>query len=566
MDTDHSDPAASLPMHSNPLSYVERGAALRRMAAEGVDILVVGGGITGAGVALDAAARGYRVGLVEKGDFAGGTSSKSTRLVHGGIRYLPQFDFDLVREALVERGLLMRNAPFLVRPISFVLPMYASDRRPLSIPFSMPWGLGLRYILRLGLSLYDLMAGRLGIRRHRHIGAQQALRMARCLRSEGLKDAFLYYDARTDDTRLTLTVLRTAASRGAMLANYAEMVGSRRRNGRIAAARVRDHVTDEILDIRVGTMINAGGVFAGRIEALAKDPVEDAGHEHLRIRPAKGVHIVVSRDKLKLGDAAVVLPETDDGRILFLVPSGPHVIVGTTDTVGGDIDRPEASPDDIAYLLRHVNKYVVPRLQASDVIATWAGYRPLIQIKEGVVSSSRLSRTHIVREGPGGMVTVTGGKLTTYRRMAQDALDFAAKQRGDRRSHPTERLPLAGTQGWRRAKELLSAYEKDGLLNADTVQRLGAYGSEAAVILGYIASDVGLAERIVPELPYVMAEVVYACRHEMALTLRDVLERRLHIATETQDGGRSVAEAVARVMARELGWDEGELLRMYRVS
>jgi glycerol-3-phosphate dehydrogenase len=533
------------------------------MAAEGVDILVVGGGITGAGVALDAAARGYKVGLVEKGDFASGTSSKSTRLVHGGIRYLPQFDFDLVREALVERGLLMRNAPFLVRPIGFVLPIYASDRRPLSIPLSPPRGLGLRYILRVGLGLYDLMAGRLGIRRHRHIGAQQALRMARCLRSEGLRDAFLYYDARTDDTRLTMTVLRTATARGALLANYAEVAGFRRERGKITAATVRDHVTGELLDLRARTVMNAGGVFAGRIEALAEDPGEDRGHEHLRIRPAKGVHIVVSRDRLKVGSAAVVLPETDDGRILFLVPSGPHVVIGTTDTVGGDIDRPQATEDDVEYLLRHVNKYVVPRVEKADVIATWAGYRPLIQVKEGIVSSSRLSRTHIVREGPGGMITVTGGKLTTYRRMAQDALDFVAKQRGERAQHPTERLALAGTSGWRKAQESLKTYERDGLLKPDTAQHLATYGSEAATILGYALSDAELAQRIVPELPYIMAEVVYACRHEMALTASDVLERRLHIATETEDAGRSVAGAIARVMARELGRDEAEISRDY---
>ncbi len=540
---------------SEPLSQTERAAALRRMAAEGVDILVIGGGITGAGVALDAAARGHSVGLVEKGDFASGTSSKSTRLVHGGIRYLPQFDFDLVREALVERGLLMRNAPFLVRPLAFVLPLYAGDHRPLSIPFAPPFGLGLSYILRAGLLLYDLMSGRLGIRRHRHIGPQRALRMALCLRSEGLKDAFVYYDARTDNSRLTLTVLRTAARRGAMLANYAEVIGFRRETGNITAAWVRDHISGDLLEVGVRTVINAGGVYAGRVEALAEDAAEFASLDHLRIIPAKGVHLVISRRKLRIGSAAVVLPETDDGRILFLVPSGPHVIVGTTDTVGGTIDRPEATQEDIDYLLRHVNRYMACHVGASDVITTWAGYRPLIQPNDRSTSSSRLSRTHIVREGPGGMITITGGKLTTYRRMAQDALDFAARRRGERTQRPTEHLPLAGAEDWRQAQQALQSYEHRGIIKPDTVQRLISYGSEALTILSYIDSNRKLADRIVPNLHYIMAEVVYACRHEMALTVRDVLERRLHIATETPDDGQSVAGSVTQLMAQELGWD-----------
>jgi glycerol-3-phosphate dehydrogenase len=310
-------------------------------------------------------------------------------------------------------------------------------------------------------------------------------------------------------------------------------------------------------------VVNAGGVFAGRIEALAEEPGADEGREPLRIRPAKGVHIVVGRDRIRLGKAAVVLPETDDGRILFLVPSGPHVIIGTTDTMGGDIDRPQATQEDIEYLLRHVNKYVVPGISEADVLATWAGYRPLIQPDAGDVSSSRLSRTHIVREGPGGMITVTGGKLTTYRRMAQDTLDFTERRSGKKTGHPTRSMPLAGAHEWGQAQELLRARQEEGSLKPDSVQRLSLYGSEAVAIVGYMQKDARLAERIVHGLPYVMAEVVYVCRHEMALTIRDVLERRLHIATETSDGGRGVAGAVAQVMARELGVEAGELLRDY---
>ncbi len=251
------------------LSHEERLGALRRMADEGVDVLVVGGGITGAGVALEAVARGYRTGLVEKADFASGTSSKSTKLVHGGIRYLPQFDFALVHEALVERGRLVRNAPHLVRPLGFVLPLYTENKRPLGTPIVPPGGVGMSLLLRSGLTLYDVMAGRLAIEGHKHIGAGRTLELAPALKAEGLKDGFIYYDGQTDDTRLTLTVLRTAAGRGALLANYAEVIGfdydwrPERPDRAIRAARVRDVLGDEEFTIRARAIINATGAFAG---------------------------------------------------------------------------------------------------------------------------------------------------------------------------------------------------------------------------------------------------------------------------------------------------------------
>src|SRR5689334_16742012 len=352
----------------NTLSVSERAAAVRRMTADGVDILVVGGGITGAGVALDAAARGYRVGLVERADFGSGTSSKSTKLVHGGIRYLPQFDFALVHEALVERGLLIRNAPFLVQPIGFVLPLYAENKRPLGTPIVPPGGVGMSYLLQSGLLMYDLMSGRLGVRRHRRLGPRNALRLAPCLKTDGLKDAFIYYDAQTDDTRLTSTVIRTAAAHGAAIANYAEVTGFTQDGGRITAAQVRDRVSGEMLTIRAGTVVNAGGVFAGRIEALV------GGESHLQVKPAKGVHLTVPRSVLQIGRDAIVLPETEDGRLLFIVPWGPRVTIGTTDTPGGDIDHPVAEADDIDYILRHIERYLSCRLTKDDIISSWAGY------------------------------------------------------------------------------------------------------------------------------------------------------------------------------------------------
>ena len=543
-----------VPPSRKRLSFEERAGSLRSMSDDGVDIFVIGGGITGVGVALDAAARGYRVGLVERSDFASGTSSKSTKLVHGGIRYLPQFDFPLVREALVERGLLRRNAPFLVRPIGFVLPLYADAKKPLGTPIVPPFGIGLNYVIQAGLLMYDLLSGRLGVGRHRRLGPRKALQLTPCLKKEGLKDAFIYYDAQTDDTRLTYSVMRTAVRHGALVANYAEVTGFRQENGKIVAVQVRDKLQNCDMEIKARTVINATGVFAERVGSLAGHPSD------IQVHPAKGVHLTVPRNVLKMNKSAVVLPETEDGRLLFLVPWGPRITIGTTDTQGGDIENPQVNSDDIAYLLRHVNRYMRCNLTEADIISTWAGYRPLVSSRSNI-SSSKLSRTHIVADGAGGMVTVIGGKLTTYRRMAQDVLDHVAKQRGYPVSHLTEQLSLEGSLGWKNAAATVEAAASRYGLQPDTVERLNTYGTEALHILHMIDEDKALAERIVPDLPYIMAEVVYACRYEMAITVADVLERRLHVNFEDWKRGVGAAPAVATVMAHEMDWDPAEAAR-----
>ena len=521
------------------------------MAEQGVDILVVGGGITGAGVALDATARGYKVGLVEKADFSSGTSSKSTKLVHGGIRYLSQFDFPLVRESLVERGLLIKNAPFLVQSLGFLLPLYADARRPMGMPFRPPFGIGLGLLLRTGLFTYDLMSGRLGISRHRRISKRTVMRISPCLNTDNLENAFIYYDGQTDDSRLTATVIRTAALHGALVANHAEVKGFKKEGERITTAIVEDHISSEMLTIQAGTVVNAGGVFVGRIEEMA-------GPSAIEIKPSRGVHLTVSRETLKLGKHAVVLPETDDGRLLFLVPWGPRVTIGTTDTEGGDIDHPVAHADDVAYLLRHVNRYMRCNLKESDIISAWAGYRPLISSSKSARASSKLSRTHAVLDGPGGMVTIIGGKLTTYRRMAQDTVDHIGRQRGKRPDHVTKRLPLSGCEEWQEAHAELTSAAPLLQLRPDTVRRLSTYGANSRAILDLIREEPGLVTRIVPDLPYIMAEVVYACRYEMAMDLADVLERRLRISFEDRSHGADSASQVAACMAKELGWDEAE--------
>jgi glycerol-3-phosphate dehydrogenase len=536
------------------VSYEQRRQSLLHMAEQGVDILVVGGGITGAGVALDAAARGFSTGLVEKADFASGTSSKSTKLVHGGIRYLPQFDFGLVREGLIERGLLARNAPFLVKPLGFVLPLYAGVKRPLGTPIVPPFGIGMSYLLQAGLLLYDLMSGRLGLGRHRRIGSQQALALAPGLKSDGLKDGFIYYDGQTDDTLLTSTVIQTAANLGAKIANYAEVISFEQHNGQIVAARVEDKLSGEQFTIRAGTVINAGGVFAGKIEALTGQQSD------LHIQPAKGVHLTVSREALDMRSDAIVLPETEDQRLLFIVPWGPRVTIGTTDTPGGDIEHPDATDADIDYLLRQVNRYMRCTLTRKDIISTWAGYRPLVSSRKAQ-NTAKVSRTHIVHDSSGGMVTVVGGKLTTFRRMAQDTLDHVCKRLSRPIRHVTEHLPLIGAENWQDAVQAIKDAAPIYGFGEDTIQRLSAYGSQAAAILDLIAADSTLAARVVPDLPYIMAEVVYACRYRMAMQLPDILERRLHLNFEDWDRGVKAAPAVAAVMAHELNWPQSETER-----
>lgn len=538
---------------NTPLSQHERKIALRQMAQDGLEVLVVGGGITGSGVVLEATARGYRAGLIEKADFCSGTSSKSTKLAHGGIRYLAHFDFALVYEGLIERGRMIRNAPHLVKPLGFVLPLYKENKRPMDVPFVPPGGIGLSWIMQAGLALYDVMSGRLGIKMHRRISTKNALTLAPCLKTEGLNSSFIYYDGQTDDTLLTMTVLRTAAQHGALLANYAELIGfEQAENGGIKAALVRDTINNDEYRIPVGTVINAAGVFAGRVESMA-------GTSKISIKPAKGVHLTVPREAVKLDEYAVVLPETPDGRLLFMVPWNTRVTIGTTDTKGGDIDQPLANDDDIDYLLRTTNLYMRTRLTRDDIISSWAGYRPLISpANSGNGDTSKLSRTHVVMDGPGGMVTIVGGKLTTYRRMAEDTLDHVAKRNGKTITHPTQNMPLDGAVGAQAANAAVDAAAQPYGWNADVVKRLKQYGSEAHKLLTLCAEDVALAQPIVPDLPYIMAEVVYACRYEMAMQLDDMITRRLHLNFEDWSRGIKPSPAIAQVMAGELGWSISE--------
>jgi glycerol-3-phosphate dehydrogenase len=498
-----------------------RDVALGRLADEYFDVLVVGGGITGAGVALDAASRGLHTALVERRDFASGTSSKSSKMVHGGLRYLNQRDYRLVYEALHERQRLLRNAPHLVKPLPFLIPLYGAKT--------------IAKALNSALWLYDLTGGiRIGKRHHR-ISPDDTLGHMPTLRREGLAAGFEYYDAQADDARLTLTIARTAVlDHGAVAANYAGVTELLKGDdGQIVGARVGD------IDVRARVVVNATGVWSDQLRAM------DEGAHSGTLRPAKGIHLSVPWDKVRC-DIAVVIPVLKDKRSIFVVPWGDRVYVGTTDTdYDGPLDDPVCTPDDVRYLLDAVNRFLTTPLSTEDVLGTWAGLRPLVRDASSERTAD-LSRRHSVKRSPGGLITVTGGKLTTYRRMASDTVDEVVDVLGRGGRSRTARLALHGAEGYETvADEHLAS----------------RYGVEARIIEAMVAADPSLGEPLVPSLPYRRAEAVYAARYEMAQTLEDVLARRTRALLLARDETAAEADAVAALVAGDLGWDEAEAAR-----
>jgi glycerol-3-phosphate dehydrogenase len=530
-----------------PSTPFDRAHALDRLGDEPFDLLVVGGGITGAGVALDAAARGLKTALVERGDFAGGTSSKSSKLVHGGLRYLQQREVRLVYENLAERQRLLHNAPHLVTPMPFLIPLFGSDgvvNRTVSRAYSS------------ALWLYDLTGGlRIG-RRHRRIGVEEALAHVPTLRTDRLVAGFIYYDARTDDARLTLTIARTAVlDHGAVVANYAPVTALRKDDGRVCGARL-DVDGAEPVDVRASAVVNATGVWADDVRAL------DEGAHPRSIRPAKGVHVTVGRDKLPC-DIAAVLPVPSDRRSVFVVPWGDDVYVGTTDTdYSGPLDDPRCEAEDVEYVLRAVNSWVTRPLSPADVTGVWAGLRPLLADHGGRrplrARTADLSRRHQVSVSPSGVVSVTGGKLTTYRKMASDTVDevVGLLGRGRRRS-PTASMPLRGTAGTAELRDDAAA-ERLGVDQAVVEHLVGRYGGEARTVLAMVRSDPAMGAPLVAGLPYLRAEAVYAARYEMAHTLEDVLSRRTRATLHDQEAAAGAASDVAGLVAPELGWTSAE--------
>jgi glycerol-3-phosphate dehydrogenase len=527
-----------------PPAAFDRVEALRRLADEEFDVLVVGGGITGAGCALDAASRGLRTALVERDDFAAGTSSKSSKLVHGGIRYLQQREFALVYEGLAERQRALRNAPHLVRVLPFLIPILARDGL---VDPRVARGLG------AALWTYDLTGG-LRIRKtHERVDQERAEALMPSLRRDLLASAYLFYDARADDARLTLCVARTAAAHGATVANRAAVAGiTKGPDGAVRAVRVRADGTE--LDVRARVVVNATGVWADDVRAL------DEGAHPASIRPAKGVHVTVPWAKVR-NEIAVILPVPKDRRSVFVVPWGDFTYVGTTDTdYDGPLDDPACTPADVEYLLGALNRALDQPVGAADVTGTWAGLRPLLRTASSARTAD-LSRRHGVRVSPSGVITVTGGKLTTYRRMAKDAVDQAARVLGRRTRCRTARLGLLGSQGF------APPPAGDGPSRHEHLAF--RYGTEAEHVLQLLRDDPALRAPLVPGLPYVRAEALYGVRHEMARTLDDVLTRRTRARLLARDATRRAAEDVARLVAPELGWDDAAVARevdAYRAS
>src|SRR5580698_2323123 len=524
-----------------------RADALRRLADETFDVLVVGGGITGAGVALDAASRGLKTALVEKDDFASGTSSKSSKMIHGGLRYLQQREFRLVYENLAERQHLLDNAPHLVSPLPFLIPLFGRD------------GVVSKTVARsyaTALWLYDLTGGwRIG-KRHRQVTKEEALAHLPTLSITHLVAGFLYFDARADDARLTLTVARTAAHEfGAVVANYTPVVRlTTGTDGTADGAIVRPVPDDETSEfpVRARVVVNASGVWADAVRAL------DEGRDPHAIRPAKGVHVTVPASRLPC-DIAAVIPVPKDKRSIFVVswPETDLVYLGTTDTdYTGPLDDPACTPEDVDYLLDAANAITTLRLTRADVTGVWAGLRPLLAptAKGGHVSerTADLSRRHTVTTSSHGVVTVTGGKLTTYRKMAQDTVDVVVSRLGEsphRRRCVTKTLPLMGATT--KARDPVTLAQPHARL-------LGRYGTAATDVLALADGRPELLDPVVAGLPYTGAEVLYAVREEMAGTLDDVLSRRTRATIQRAQPTMDAATAVANLMAPDMGWDEEE--------
>jgi glycerol-3-phosphate dehydrogenase len=535
------------------LDPAARSGALAGLGAtatgEPLDLLVVGAGVVGTGAALDAVTRGLSVGLLEQRDLASGTSSRSSKLVHGGLRYLEMFDFALVREALEERGLLLtRLAPHLVRPVAFLYPLHRTIERP---------------YVGAGLAMYDALAmvGKydMGVPKHKHLFRRQVARAAPDLRTDDLSGAIRYYDCQVDDARLVVTLARSAARYGALVATRTRVTGFIREGDRVVGVSAVDLETGTPYHVRARVVVNATGVWTDQMESLP------GGAPALEVEASKGIHLVVPRDRIRSEYGFITKTEKS---VLFVIPWGRHWIIGTTDTAWDlDLAHPAASRTDIDYLLGHVNTLLRVPLDHDDVEGVYAGLRPLLAGKagrgvgsagEGEARSAtqKVSREHTVVSPVPGLVLIAGGKLTTYRIMARDAVDLAVRDWPDVPESHTEKVPLLGADGFlTRTNQRVALSRRHGLEVGRIDHLLGRYGGLVDEVLDLVAARPDLGRPLPGAEDYLCAEIVYAVTHEGARHLDDVLARRTRISIETFDRGTVAVSAAADLMATELGWD-----------
>jgi glycerol-3-phosphate dehydrogenase len=497
---------------------MQRGELLERVRKTPKwDLIVIGGGATGLGIAVDAAARGYTILLLEAHDFAKSTSSRSTKLVHGGVRYLAQGNVALVYEALQERGRLHRNAPHLVSPLPFLVPGYTWWSNP---------------FYGAGLLLYSLMAGRLGFGFSRLLGPKGALQLAPTLEPKGLRGGVVYHDAQFDDARLAITLMRTAQNHGALLINYMPVTALHKQDGKVRGVRAQDAETGEEFTLDARVVINATGVYTDAVRKM-DDP---AAKPILTL--SQGIHMVLDQSFLP-GDHGIMIPKTDDGRVLFAVPWHNRTILGTTDTPVTDAPlEPRPLAQEIDFLLEHAAKYLSKDPVAADVLSVYAGLRPLVK-GDGSGSTASLSREHTLLVSPADLITITGGKWTTYRPMAQSAVDKAIAIGGlPNAACPTKNLKL------------------HGYLEQPEPEPFGVYGSDASKLQQLLAEQPGWDQQLHPNLPYYAGEVIWAARYELARTVEDVLARRMRALLLDARASQEIAPRIAALLAGELGYDQ----------
>ena len=523
-------------MFTSQLNPAQRTSALKSLASDDFDILIIGGGVTGVGAALDAASRGLKVALVESQDFASGTSSRSSKLIHGGLRYLEQYDFKLVREALHERELMVSSlAPHLVKPVGFLYPLHEKYRE--------------RTYVGAGLALYDVLRGfQRALPWHKHLSEKKIAEIAPSLRSDLINGAIKYFDAQVDDARHTLAIARTAARHGAVMASRVECEELIRDGKRVVGAKVRDLLSGKKITISAKVTVMCAGVWSDEL------------HTKFGIKPgykvamSKGAHIVLPKSAIK-SDAGIILKTAVS--VLFIIPWGDKWIVGTTDTpYKADRSNPVATKEDVDYIIDQANRVLHPKINAEEIIGVYAGLRPLVA-NSSDSKTTKLSREHTVDRPVPGFVSIAGGKYTTYRVMGKDVIDLAVNDlRRIVAESVTDKVPTIGADGYFALVQQKSQLaEMSGLSEETVVHLLNRYGSLISEIFEIIDSDKKLAQPISEDLAYIKAELIYAVTHEGAQSVDDVLSRRTRIAFEASDGGESIATAVATLIAPVLGWD-----------